>query len=165
MPYSYSLDNPRLVVSKLRVSDFDYVEVLNNSLLNYLLRNDFYSEKLQHLLAQIEKHRNFQFLSQFLDATSERERFVQALNNQWPRFFDDIVRKGELTPQEIRQYSIDTLYYCDDDLLSRVNDGGRLAEYIANCPDYLQISDPKIEINSCIYTVRRSFPITQSQYF
>ena len=143
--YTYSLDNPRLVVSKLRVSDFDYVEVLNNSLLNYLLRNDFYSEKLQHLLAQIEKHRNFQFLSQFLDATSERERFVQALNNQWPRFFDDIVRKGELTPQEIRQYSIDTLYYCDDDLLSRVNDGGRLAEYIANCPDYLQISDPKIE--------------------
>lgn len=143
--YMYSLDNPRLVVSKLRVSDFDYVEVLNNSLLNYLLRNDFYSEKLQHLLAQIEKQRNFQFLSQFWDATSERERFVQALNNQWPGFFDDIVRKGELSPQEIRQYSIDTLYYCNDDLLTRVNVGGHLVEYISNCPDYLQISNPKIE--------------------
>lgn len=143
--YTYSLDNPRLVVSKLRVSDFDYVEVLNNSLLNYLLKSDFYSEKLQHLLAQIEKQRNFHFLSQFLDATSERDRFVQALNNQWPGFFDDIVRKRELSPQEIRQYSIDTLYYCNDDLLSRVNVGGHLAEYIANCPNYLQISDPKTE--------------------
>ena len=143
--YTYGLDSPRLVVSKLRVSDFDYVEVLNNSLLNYLLKNDFYSEKLQHLLAQIEKQRNFHFLSQFLDVTSAREQFVQALNNQWPDFFDDIVRKGELSPQEIRQYSIDTLYYCNDDLLTRVNVGGRLVEYIANCPDYLQISDPKIE--------------------
>ena len=143
--YTYSLDNPRLVVSKLRVSDFDYVEVLNNSLLNYLLKSDFYSEKLQHLLAQIEKQRNFHFLSQFLDVTSEKDRFVQALNNQWPGFFDDVVRKGELSPQEIRQYSIDTLYYCNDDLLTRVNVGGRLVEYIANCPDYLQISDPKIE--------------------
>ena len=143
--YTYSLDNPRLVVSKLRVSDFDYVEVLNNSLLNYLLKNDFYSEKLQHLLAQIEKKRNFHFLRQFLDVTSERDRFVQAFNNQWPGFFDDIVRKGELSPQEIRQYSIDTLYHCDDDLLTRVNVGNRLAEYIANCPDYLQISDPQIE--------------------
>lgn len=143
--YTYSLDNPRLVVSKLRVSDFDYVEVLNNSLLNYLLKNDFYSEKLQHLLAQIEKQRNFHFLSQFLDVTTERDRFVQALNNQWPGFFDEVVRKGELSPQEIRQYSIDTLYYCNDDLLTRVNVGGHLVEYIANCPDYLQISDPKIE--------------------
>lgn len=143
--YTYGLDNPRLVVSKLRVSDFDYVEVLNNSLLNYLLKSDFYSEKLQHLLAQIEKQRNFHFLSQFLDVTSEKDRFVQALNNQWPGFFDDVVRKGELSPQEIRQYSIDTLYYCNDDLLTRVNVGGRLVEYIANCPDYLQISDPKIE--------------------
>lgn len=143
--YTYRLDNPRLVVSKLRVSDFDYVEVLNNNLLDYLLKNDFSSEKLQHLLAQIEKQRDFHFLSQFLDVTSERDRLVQALNNQWPGFFDAIVRNGEFSPQEIRQYSIDTLYYCNDDLLARVSVGGRLVEYIAGCPDYLQISDPKIE--------------------
>ena len=143
--YTYGLDNPRIVVSKLRVSDFDYVEVLNNSLLDYLLKNDFHSEKLQHLLAQIEKRRSFDFLRQFLEVTTERERFVQAFNKQWPGFFADIVRKGELSPQEVRQYSINTLYYCSDDQLSSVNIGGCLSSYIANCPDYLQIPGAKIE--------------------
>ncbi len=143
--YTYVIDNPRLVVSKLRVSDFDYVDVLNNSLLNYLLKNDYHSEKLQHMLAQIEKRRNFQFIRQFLESTPEREIFVQAFSNQWPGFFDDIVRKGELSPEEIRQYSIDTLYHCNEAQLSSVNIGGCLTGYIANCSDYLQISNPKID--------------------
>lgn len=143
--YFYCLDNPHLIVSKLRVSDFDYVEVLNNSLLDYLLKNDIDSEKLEHLLAQIQRRRNFHFVSQFLESTTERVKFVQALNKQWPGFFDDIVRKGELSPQEIRQYSIDTLYYCDDAQITSVNIGGCLTSYVAASTDYLKISDPKIE--------------------
>lgn len=143
--YTYGLDNPQLVASKLRVSDFDYDEVLNNDLVNHLLKRDFHSEKLQHLLAQLEKNRNFHFIRQFLELTTEKERFVQALNKQWPGFFDDIVRKRELTPQEIRQYSIDTLHYCKEEQLVSVNVGNSLAEYISNSPDYLQILNPKVE--------------------
>lgn len=143
--YSYTLDNPQLVISKLRVSDFDYDEILNNNLLDYLLRSPSLHEKLQHLLAQLEVSRNFHFISQFLEFTTEKEKFVQAVNKQWPGFFDDILRNRELSPQQIRQYSIDTLYFSNDEQLASVNVGGCLARYISNCPDYLQLPAPKIE--------------------
>ena len=143
--YSYSLDNPQLVVSKLRVSDFDYDEILNNALLEHLLQHNPHSEQTQHFLAQLEKNRNFHFLSQFLECTSEKEKFVQAFAKQWPSFFDDIVRKGEMTPQEIRQYSIDTLYYCNDAQLVSVNLGGCLTIYISSSSDYLNIVTPRID--------------------
>lgn len=143
--YSYTLDNPQLVISKLRVSDFDYDEILNNNLLDYLLRSPSLHEKLQHLLAQLEESRNFHFISQFLELTTEKEKFVQAINKQWPGFFNDILRNRELSPQQIRQYSIDTLYFSNDEQLASVNVGGCLARYISNCPDYLQLPAPKIE--------------------
>ena len=143
--YTYCLDNPDLVVSKLRVSDFDYVEVLNNSLVNHLLQDNSHTEKLQHLLAQLEKNQNFEFISQYLELTTEKEKFVQAINKQWPGFFGEIVRQRKLKPLEIRQYSIDTLYYSDNEQLVGVNMGGCLTEYISNSSDYLQIIEPRIE--------------------
>ena len=143
--YTYSLDNPHLVTTKLRVSDFDYHEILNNSLLNYLLQYDADSEKLHHLLAQLEKNRDFKFIRQFLEKTTEKSQFIQCLNNQWPGYFRDMLHNSEIPPNEIREFSLDTLYYCDEALLAKVNSDGTLVDYISTSPNYLQINDPKIE--------------------
>lgn len=143
--YSYRVDNPDLVISKLRVTDFDYNEVLNNSLLDHLLTHEDHFEKLQHFLGQIKKQRDFHFLRQYLESTSERKRFFEVFCKQWPGFFDYIVKKKELSPPEIKQFSIDILYYCDVEQISCVNIGNCLTGYISGCPDYLDISDPKID--------------------
>ena len=143
--YSYSLDNPHLIVSKLRVSDFDYNEILNNSLLNHLLKNDSGSDKLQHLLVQLEKNRDFQFIRQFMQHTTEKEQFIQSLNSQWSGYFRDMLHNNEIPPNEIREYSLDTLYHCDADLLAKVNSDGTLTDYISGSPDYLQINEPKVD--------------------
>jgi hypothetical protein len=49
-----------------------------------------------------------------------------------------------LTAAQIRKYSIDTLYFSNEDIITSVNIDNCLAKYISQCSDYLAIEKPDI---------------------
>lgn len=143
--YSYPLKDSKMVLSRLRVVDFDHVEILNFDLLCYLLKtkpiNDLY---LSGLLHQLMKTKNYIFIGEFLGLQRETDSFVEALNNVWPSVFQCILAESGFSDAQKRKYAIDTLYYSSDADIEALNENDCLSTFISESPIFLDIATPNI---------------------
>ncbi|MEG2013483.1 MAG: hypothetical protein RR063_09825 [Anaerovoracaceae bacterium] len=147
--FTYSLREPQKVIESpiLRTVAFEQEETLNFDLFECLLLNDTkpkYAAYLKSLISQIRKNKRFDFLSQFYDMNKARSQCVIKINEQWSEFFSLVVQEQVLTSLQIRKFSIDTLYYSDDEVIRKVNCDDCLAEYISKHSDYLDIEQPDV---------------------
>lgn len=137
--YSFKLSNPALVFSKLNEFDFDEEETLNFSLLTYTLNHAPAENCLKHFIAQLRKHKKFDFVSLYLEASPENEKFIKCINTLWPDFVQTITEKQLLPHHQIWQFAHETLYYCTDESIKQVNIDNCLQQYISDQPDFLQV--------------------------
>ena len=75
--YDYQLENPQKVMSFLRPQDFNKEEILNYSLLTYLLQTECHEELLEKLIVQLSKSNKFEFIRGFFEITSEMPTCVK----------------------------------------------------------------------------------------
>lgn len=143
--YTYKLKNPQLVVSRLRLVDFDQEEILNFDLLTYLLHSSFNPEYIERFIDQLKNTKNFKFIGEYFDITSELPSYIKYLNMRWTELFLTALRENCLSEQQIRRYSICSIYYSDDEIIESVNKDNCLCEYISNSRDYLTIDNPDID--------------------
>ena len=142
--YTYQLINPKQIISKLKLIDFEQEEVLNFDLLTYLLKNSL-NDFICRLIEQLKSKKNFKFIGSYFDMTTELPTYVQHLNIYWPEMFITALDEQSLTEEQICKYSVYTLYYSDDNVVERVNKDNCLSNYISNSHDYLAIDNPKID--------------------
>lgn len=143
--YTYKLKNPQLVVSRLKLTDFDQVEVLNFDLLTYLLQSLSPIEYLERYINQLKETKNFKFIGAYFNITTELPAYIKHLNSQWSEIFMIVLNTNALSDKQIRNYSISSIYYSSDDVIQAMNQDNCLSCYIANSPDYLAINEPNIE--------------------
>lgn len=143
--YLYHLDNPKKVISRLKLVDFDQEEILNFDLLTYLLNNQDNDNYLNRLLKQLKDSKNFDFISSYFDITTELSEYVKRLNITWPDLFNELLTKDSFSDSQIHKYSIYSIYYSDDDTLELINKDNCLSDYISNKCDYLAIEEPDID--------------------
>ena len=143
--YTYKLKNPKLVVSRLRLVDFDQEETLNFDLLTYLLQYLSNQEYIERFINQLKNAKNFKFIGAYFDTTTELSAYIKYLNMIWSEMFLTALNEQSLTEQQIRRYSLCTIYYSNDDILELVNKDNCLCDYISNSRDYLAIDKPNIE--------------------
>lgn len=143
--YNYQLRNPQMVVSRLRLVDFDQEEILNFSLFTYLLHTQNHVEYLKRFIEQLRETRNFKFIGEYFDVTSEMSSYINYLNTWWPDAFGIALDKHALSERQIRKYSIYTLYYSDKGTIGLVNKNHSLCDYISNSRDYLAIDHADID--------------------
>lgn len=142
--YNYKLKNPKLVVSRLRLVDFDQEETLNFDLLTYLLKNSCI-KYIERLIDQLKSTKNFKFIGEYFDTTTELKSYIKHLNIRWSEIFIIALNENLLTEKQIRRYSISTLYYSDDEIVECINKDNCLCNYISNTQDYLAIDKPDID--------------------
>ena len=138
--YSYGLENPKLIMGRIGLANFNQEEVLNFDLLHYLLKEQINSEPLEHFMLQLKNSRNMKFIGSFLDTGKAQEAYVKALNKNWPELFSYALGRGGLSDQQLRDYSTYTLYYSDSNTIQKVNNGDNLKNYISTSADYLNIA-------------------------
>lgn len=143
--YTYGLKDLELVVSYLKLADFDQEEILNFDLLTYLLRTQAPIEYLERYIDQLKHTKNFKFVSMFIDTTTEFPVFVKYLNMRWPELFSMALNDKTLTEKQMRQYSIYSLYSSDNAILEAINKENCLSDYISNARDYLAIKSPDVD--------------------
>lgn len=143
--YTYQLKNPQLVVSRLRLVDFDQEEILNFDLLTYLLHSSSNPEYIERFIDQLKNTKNFKFIGAYFDIAPELPSYIRYLNMRWPELFLTALRENCLSEQQIRRYSICSIYYSDDEIIESVNKDNCLCEYISNSRDYLTIDNPDID--------------------
>lgn len=147
--YTYTIKEPKKIIESpvIRAVEFEQEETLNFDLLECLLLNDStqkYSIYLKTLLAQIRKTRNFDFISKFYATGKAHEKFVIRINELWSNFFSLALEGNTIPSAQIRQFSIETCYFSDEEIIKSINVDNCLAEYISNSPDYLAIDRPNI---------------------
>ncbi|MSA73203.1 YobI family P-loop NTPase [Holdemania massiliensis] len=142
--YTYKLKEPKLVVSRLRLVDFDQEETLNFDLFTYLLQTSHIDYTVR-LINQLKDTKNFKFIGAYFDTTVELSAYIKYLNMSWSEVFSIALSEWLLTENQIRRYSICSLYYSDDDIIELVNKENCLSDYISNARDYLAIDNPDID--------------------
>lgn len=142
--YTYKLKNPQLVVSRLRLVDFDQEETLNYDLFTYLLQTSRI-DYVERLIEQLKDTKNFKFIGAYFDTTSELPAYIKYLNMRWSEVFFTALNEQSLSEKQIRRYSICSIYYSDDDIIELVNKDNCLCDYISNTRDYLAIDNPNID--------------------
>ena len=142
--YTYKLKNPKLVVSRLRLVDFDQEETLNFDLFTYLLQTS-HIDYVERLINQLKGTKNLKFIGAYFDTTIELSAYIKHLNMRWPEVFSTALSERLLTENQIRRYSIASLYYSNDDIIELVNKENCLCDYISNARDYLAIDNPNID--------------------
>lgn len=143
--YAYQLKNPALVVSRLRLVDFDQEEILNFDLLTYLLQTQSHIEYLERFIDQLRETKNFKFIGAYFDVTTEMPNYIKYLNIRWSEVFNTVLEEKNLSEKQIREYSIFSIYYSDDDTIKLINQDSCLCNYISNARDYLAIDEPDID--------------------
>lgn len=73
--YTYKLKNPKLIVSRLRLVDFDQEETLNFDLFTYLLQTS-HIDYVERLINQLKDTKNLKFIGAYFDATIELSAYI-----------------------------------------------------------------------------------------
>lgn len=143
--YTYRLKNPMQVISRLRLVDFEQEEILNFDLITCLLQTPrSYIKFIDRVFNQLKETNNFKFVGAYFDITTEMPEFIKHLNLIWPELFNVALEEKYLFENQIRKYSIFSIYYSDEDTISKINQNNCLCDYISNARDYLEIDDPDI---------------------
>ncbi len=144
--YTYRLKNPMQVISRLRLVDFDQEEILNFDLITCLLQTpQYYIKYIDRVFNQLKETNNFKFVGAYFDITTEMPEYIKHLNIIWPELFNIALEEKSLLDNQIRKYSIFSIYYSDEDVILQINQNNCLRDYISNTRDYLAIDDPDID--------------------
>lgn len=148
--YTYVLKEPKKVIDSpiLREVEFEQEETLNFDLFECLLLNDFISQYalyLKALIRQIKETKNFDFVSKFYNTGKACKELVVRMNQQWPEFFSFVLQENGLALEQIRKYSLDTLYFSEEEVIIRVNIDNCMTDYISKCQNYLDVESTKTE--------------------
>ena len=144
--YTYRLKNPMQVISRLRLVDFDQEEILNFDLITCLLQTpQSYIKYIDRVFNQLKETNNFKFVGAYFDITTEMPEYIKHLNIIWPELFNIALEEKSLLDNQIRKYSIFSIYYSDEDVILQINQNNCLRDYISNTRDYLAIDDPVID--------------------
>lgn len=144
--FSYSLNNPSLIVSRLQFYDYSQQETLNFDLLRHLLDSmSQYSTQLKTFISQLKKDKNLRFIKEYMDTEHSLPRLTLLLNQQWSEFFQLMLNEKSYTQQQIKTYSLDSLYVSNQDTLLKVNHNNCLSEYISEHNTYLDIEQPNTQ--------------------
>ena len=139
--YTFRLKNPKLVVSRLKIVDFDQEETLNFDLFAYLLKTSEKTEYLNRFINQLKNTKNYEFVGTFFDTRTALPEFVRNLNIRWPEMLAEALDEKNLSEKQIWKYSVYTLYYSDSDTICLMNQDNVISDYISNERNYLSIND------------------------
>lgn len=141
--YDYALINPKRVVTRLKKSDFEHIEIYNIDLLDYLLKEKH--PFLRQFLSKLKADKKFDFIAQFIAANKSKMLFISEINRIWPSIWTDIQKQSGYSGKQKDEYIIDTFYASTEREILALNELDGLSDYISNNKDFLNVHKPNNE--------------------
>ncbi|WP_214686087.1 MULTISPECIES: hypothetical protein [unclassified Exiguobacterium] len=140
--YSYSIQNPELIISRLGTSDFKNKEILNFDILCYLLNNSRHStEKLNNIIELLKENKKFDFIEKFILREVPEKSFTQILTLIWPNFFEETIEMSGYSSQTKKRIALAFLRHLTTKELDDINANNYLRDYVSSCGDFLDIEN------------------------
>lgn len=105
-PFDYKLVKIEKLLEKLNLELFDKSTVLNYSLLDYLLQNDFKGEKIAKIFSQLanESEQSIEFMEGFIDYSVNEATFMNSLCSKWTNIWDYIENNSNYAKEKKNKY-------------------------------------------------------------
>lgn len=144
--WRYKIENPKLVLSRLRKMDFSEVETLNFSLFDYILQTqDLNKVYLDVFINQLKKDKQLKFLKEYFEFTTDVKGFIKVINRYWPLFLTEINSCLEFTYEQKKEYILLTLYNDSKESIESINKDEFLTNIISSDKLFLNIENPEAE--------------------
>lgn len=153
-PFEYALLEPQKIIDMLSITDFDQSQILNFSLINYLLKNKSNKQYLSRFLEQIKDTKNFNFIEKYMAYSDFDDKFVFELNLLWKEVFlyttincnkGDFSAGTYVSEKTLKKYILLTFKESSIDTIKGLNVYNCLRDYISNKSDFLEIDTIKID--------------------
>ena len=141
----YIIENPAMVLKRLPAEYFNQKEVLNYSLLNYLLAEKNPSKQLSLLIKQLAEIDSYDFICGYFTIGSELEKFVTVMNIARPTLFYELLSPQKLNNDYLNIFARYTLYDSPDEVIHAANVNGCLTEFISKNSSFLSIDTLRID--------------------
>lgn len=144
--WTYNLNNPKLVLSRLSEVSFEEVETLNFDLFKYILQTKSRNEKyLIKFIEQLKKESHFKFMEGYFSSTEDITIYVKSMNKYWPSFLEEIYLCREFTYEQKKEHILQALYYFDNTDIEQINENGFLTKTISADEKFLNIKSPNVK--------------------
>lgn len=144
--WTYSLDKPKLVLSRLREIDFEEIETLNFELFNYLIEKEHSSEKyLVKFIEQLKQKSQFKFIEGYYSSVSNTTKYIKTMYKYWDSFIEDIYKCDEFNYEQKKQHILNVLYYFDESDILNINKNEFLTLAISYDEKFLNIQSPNVK--------------------
>lgn len=145
LPASYSLDMADKIDSRLSIANYRQPEILNFSLIDYLLNVQGKEQNIKLVVNQLEEESNYTFVSNYFNFTNYPELFIITLNRNWVNFISGSIDNSYYTQDWIQNYIQLTITLIDCDECSKLDEINDLCSYISKSPEFLNFSHDGIE--------------------
>lgn len=142
-PYEYELDKVDEIIKDISLEELKGESILNNYLVNYLLKNIRSEEsKFTILLESIMNNLDsrIEFINQFCKVSVYRSTFVNEICKKYTSFWYFILSKSNLTKADIDSFWIYILDSCDLNMIIELNENNSVKDYIVKKKDILQLN-------------------------
>jgi len=139
---SHKITNIEEVLKKLRLNEYSQKEILNFSILEYLLNNTKnYKNEFQAILTQLanQNTESLEFIDGFIDTTKNIESFIFSLCNTWTNIWSYIENDSNFSTSKKNKYLKLILEYGNISDLREINRVSKslLTKYISNMDSFL----------------------------
>jgi hypothetical protein len=134
---NYSIDNPAMIVNRLPPEYFKQTEVLNYSLLDYLLVEKNPSKQLTLIFQQIKSIKLYNFIHGYFASGKELNKFIISINSVWSTLFSELQKYKALDHKALYRFVSCTFYGSTDEILLTVNVDKCLTNFISNSTIFL----------------------------
>lgn len=129
--FTYMLDDPETIISRLRITDIEKAECLNYNLLDYLLENkERYAEQIKSFMKGLKNQEPQEFVNNYLLRERNIPIFTQCFNNYWEEACTWVIGCDEIEEKATRVYVKETLANTSIDKLGIYNEDDIIGKYI-----------------------------------
>jgi len=173
LSFDYRLTKVENLVKKIRLNEFAYKEILNCSLIDFLLsKQTIYNAQYQTVLTQIcNKSKNsIAFIDHYIEKGQNIDSFVVALCNEWNTFWDFIVLESGYSNDKKDIYLKLIVEYVSVEKIRVLDKNKNISKYLSEKTNFLEvfINEPNIrEIIKSLNVKFKSliFPAKENKLF
>lgn len=157
--YDFKLNKIGNVVKKLKDIFFESSQILNYSLLDYLLENSSHKIKLDIIMKQLsnESKTSIIFIDDFIDISKNKAVFIKMLCSNWKNIWGFIETKSNYLPEIKDFYFKSILEFTEQNSLKLIVSNSKIADYTSNRSDLLGFNIEEKQLKECIKTINPKF--------
>ncbi len=143
MDIGFTLGKVHEVVKKLSIDDFNKPQIINISLLDFLLGDmETYEDQIRHIFAQISTNSDFAkgVREKYRKEGAQKGNFTFQLAKFWPKFWEYIQLESKYSAVLQRKYLEDILNFASVEDISLQNHNNLLSTYISEMEDFQEFN-------------------------